>query len=153
MGPETAGAVMAISAIIGAATAGYTAYEQKVAADDAERIAKKNAELAEQETEEQARRLEKQQSRERSLAKAKAAASGVDITSGSTASYLAELEDWQKDELSWLVKTGKYAGQQYKDQGRLAKQQGYAQAWGSLGQMFSYTPDIYNSGQKAKWWG
>ena len=150
---QAAPAIMAISAVIGAATAGYTAYQQKVAAEDAERIAKKNAELAEQEAEEQARRVEKQQARELSLAKAKAAASGVDITSGSVADYLLEMEDWQKEELDWIRRTGRTSGQSYLDQGKIASQSAKTGAWTSLGQMFSYGPSIYEGGQKANWWG
>jgi hypothetical protein len=145
-------AIMAITAVIGAATAGYSAYQQHQAAGDAEKIAKRNAELAEQEAEEQARRIEKQQSRDLSLAKAKAAASGVDITSGSVSSYLMELEDWQKEELDWIKSTGKTSGQSYRDQGRLASQSAKSGSWQSLGQMFSYGPSIFESGQKAKWW-
>ena len=150
---EAAPAIMAISAVIGAATAGYSAYQQHAAAEDVEKIAKKNAELAEQEAEEQARRLEKQQARELSMAKAKAAASGVDITSGSISDYLTEMEDWQKEELDWIRTTGRTSGQSYRDQGRIASQSAKTGAWQSLGQMFSYGPGIYEGGQKAKWWG
>jgi len=149
---QAAPAIMAVSAVLGAATAGYSAYEQHQAAGEAEDIAKKNAQLAQQQADEEARRVAKTQARELALAKAKAAASGVDITSGSLDAYLADLEDWQKDELDWIRKTGKLRVSATLDQGKLASQTAKTQAWGSLGEMFSYAPSIYESGRKAEWW-
>ena len=147
---NAAPAIMAITAVIGAGTAAYSAKQQFDAADDAEKIAKKNAELSELETEEEARRLERSQERVSDLAKAKAAASGV---GGETVDlYLADIEDTQAEELNWLKRTGARRADILRDEGEIAKSQGRAGAFGSIGEGFSYAPSIYSGGRKAKWW-
>ena len=147
-----AATITAISAIIGAGTAAYSAYQQFEAADKAEEIAKKEDDLAKLETEEQARRLEKRQARAAGLLRAQAAASGLDPDSTTLELYEQEFLSTQQEELDWLRRTGYRRAENIREQGEFAKASGQQAGFGSIGQMFSYAPDIYEGGRKAKWW-
>ena len=141
----------AVGLVISALTTAYGAYQQYQSADDAKDIADKNAKMAKMETDEQAKRLEKQQSRQRSGALARAAASGVDIE-GTPAAYLEELEDVQQEELDWLRKTGYRRAAVLKEQGDFAAQQAYQGAFSSMASLFGQSSNIYGAGVKAEWW-
>lgn len=149
---EAAPAIMAISAIIGAGTAAYSAYSQAEAAEDAKKIGEQNAALARAETEEEARRLEKEQERTAGLARARAFASGVDPESMSTQLFLEDLETTQREELDWLRRSGYSRADIAEEQGELARAKGMAGAYASAGDVFASAPAIYESGQKAEWW-
>ena len=142
--------IMAVSAVAGAGTALYGAYKQSQAADDAQKIAKRNAELAETQTDEEVRRVKANQEREMGMAKAKAAAVGVGGESIDT--YLLDLQSVYDDEVSWMKRTGKASAQAMKDEGQFAANQAKSGALSSIGQAFSYAPAVYDAGADAGWW-
>lgn len=150
---QAAPAIMAVSAIIGAGTAVYSAYSQAQAAEDAKRIGEQNAALARAETEEEARRLEKQQERSTGLARARAFASGVDPNSASINLFLEDMEQTQEEELDWLKRSGYSRADILEEQGEFASNAATTAMWGSIGKAASYAPDIYSGGKKAEWWG
>ena len=144
----------AVGLVISAMTTAYSAYEQHKSADEAKDIADKNAKFAKMETDEQAKRLEKQQARQQSRALAAAAASGVDLE-GTPQAYLDELEDVQQEELDWLRKTGYRRAAVLKEQGDFAAQQAYQGAISSMASLFGQSYGIYEAGAnpKVNWWG
>ena len=150
---QAAAAVTIISAIVGAGTAVYSAKQQHDAAGDAEDLAKQNAKAAEAQTAEEARRLETTQQRDQSLARARAAASGVNPGSGTTSLFLEEMESTQESELEWLKRSGYYTSKALKDEGKMASAAAKTAAFGSAARAVSFAPTIYKTGEQAKWWG
>ena len=104
MGPEVAAGVAAISTLLSAGAGMYAASQKYEAADQAEEIAELNARNAEMEAEESARRLEKQQASNQSLARARAAASGAG--GESVANYLEDMEREDENQLDWIRRAG-----------------------------------------------
>jgi len=127
--------------IISAAGAGYSIYAGERAEDVADKRAaemeaqgRENAKLIEAETQEQARRVSAQQREAESMALAKAAASGVQV-SGSTKDYLSDMSTENKRQLDWLKKSG-------KSKANLARSGAYVSASG-----------VRESGTQAKYGG
>jgi hypothetical protein len=87
------------------ALAGYQVYSGERAADEQEDLARANAERQRMESDEAVRRLSARQEASESQAKAIAAASGVKVT-GSVTDYLDVMQKTNKDEVSWLRKSG-----------------------------------------------
>lgn len=145
-------AVMAISTIISTAVAGYTAVKQYGAAEDAERIAEQNAEMKRLETEEEARRLEKNQEREVSRARARAMASGIDPESKSYQLLIEDITTTHKEELDWLKKSGFSQAEILEEQGEYASAQAKTAAYGTVSNIFGSVPTAYERGQTAGWW-
>lgn len=102
-----------ISVAAAAASAAYSSYESHEAKKDAREAAKEalalselNASAAEQENQEAMRREERQQESDESLARAKAAASGVDIDDGSVGGYLQDMKAENELQLDWMKRSG-----------------------------------------------
>ena len=88
------------TALLTAGTAAYTGYQQSQAG-------KANEKLMRAETDEEARRLEKQQEENLSEGKARAAASGVaGKPGGSQTQFLENVQKEQGIQLAWLKKAG-----------------------------------------------
>ena len=147
-------AAPAIIAGLTAVTGAFLQYQagkrQEAAGKEAEKMAKKNAERERAETEEAARRLEKEQGRTMALARARAAASGVSGV-GSTGLFLSELESENRAELDWLLEAGKTRAEDILQQGRYARKGAASSAWQSYGGGLqsllggaSYIADWYN---------
>ena len=109
-----------------AATA-FSAYQQYEGAKDAEQLAKEQADRQKAEAEEMARRAEKDASRQESLARARAAASGIGA-GGSTALYMSELEKTQREEIDWIRRAGASQARLTRKEGRWAYRRGMAGA-------------------------
>lgn len=127
MGPEVAAAITAVSALVSAGAGFYAAHQQSEAADEAGEIAERNAERAEAEAEESARRLQRQQDANQSLARARSAASGV--VGGSIDDYLSGMEAEDARQLDWMRKSGKSQSDIIRAEGDLAVDRGKSAAW------------------------
>ncbi len=149
---QAAPVITAISAIATAGAAVYSGFRQLDAGDDAREISEREAELARAETEEEARRLEKAQERQESLAKARAAASGVRSDTGSVALFLKELGDENTRQLDWLRRTGLRRAKLIEEGGEFARYQARSRAFSSFGQAFGALPKFAEAGSKAGWW-
>ncbi len=90
---------MLATAVIGAGTAGYTAYQQH-------KMGQENKQLEMEETDEQASRLERQQEINLKRGRAAAGASGTRPGTGSQQTYLSDVAKQQESELAWLRKSG-----------------------------------------------
>ena len=119
-----------VVAVVGLVASAISAFVQWDAADDADEIAKKNAERERAEAEEQARRAKKSADRTNSLARARAAASG--IKGQSSDMYLAELEDEQNREIDWILSSGESRADIIEDEGERAQKIGRAGAFSTL---------------------
>ena len=123
-------AIPAIVAIVGLAASAYSAYQQADAADEAKEIAEMNADRERAESAEEARRAQKQADRTNSLARARAAASG--IAGESSDMYLAALEDEQQREVDWIRTSGSSRAKIIEKEGRRAHKIGNAEAWSTM---------------------
>jgi len=145
-----------LTAVIGAGVAIKSAQAQKAAAADAKKIGKQNASLAIAETEEQARRLKYNQSKEQAMTRARAYASGIDPESDTVKLVLAEQKKVNQEELDWLIASGysrasifKGEGQTASDVAKAAANQSYGQAATSL---LGAVGPTYKAGRQAQWW-
>lgn len=145
-------AVMAIATIVSAGVAAYSAYEQYGAAADAKKIAERNADRKRLETDEEARRVGKNQERELSRARARAMASGIDPESESYLLLVEDIATTQKEELDWLIKSGYSQADVLEEQGQVASAQAKAGAYSTVSDIFGSAPSAYERGQTAGWW-
>lgn len=90
---------------VGMAASGYNAYSQYQSGKQAEDIANMNASNMRRETEEEARRLERQQKMNQASMRARAAASGIKLD-GSSALYIDEQKKEDKRQLDWMKEAG-----------------------------------------------
>ncbi len=98
------GALIAM-AVVSAASAAYSIYSSKEAAEEQEKIAAANAARIKAENEEALRRLKKKQEETLAEARARAAASGV-TAEGTQRTYLEEMAEAFKSETDWLRQSG-----------------------------------------------
>ena len=91
--------MMAVSALVTAGTAGYSAKKQSD-------LGKKNEKLERQETDEQARRLGIQQDENLKVGRAAAGASGTRPGTGSQQTFISDVGKKQQAEMAWLKKAG-----------------------------------------------
>ncbi len=100
------GTILAVAAVvIAAAGTAYTVYSTERAASEQKKIAAANAARIKAENEEALRRLKKQQAATMAEARARAAASGVQVE-GTQKSYLEEMKEAFKSETDWLRDSG-----------------------------------------------
>ena len=147
---QAAPIIMAISAAVAAGTAVYSASEQSKAADEAKKLANKNAAAAEAEAEEAARRARKDADRVEATARARAAGSGVE--GETTDLYLKELETVNAEQIAWIKKSGASHADIARTQGKHAYRQGMAGAWGSMGTAAGHVGNVGTYGGQAGWW-
>lgn len=122
----------AISAIIAIGSTAYSTHQASKAEEEAGREAKRLANLNAADkmvaTEEETRRLRNQQTEEESLALARAAASGVDVSGSTSNLFLKTLTTENKAQLDWLRKSGLSASARIKEGGESAYRTGMTQA-------------------------
>jgi hypothetical protein len=110
---------------------GLSALENYDAAKDIEAIGDYNARLAEEQTEEQVRRMEQDQTQRLGLAQARAAASGA--SGATTDAYMNALAVSGKKEVDWLKKVGASRYDQALAEARTASNKAMSNFWGDLG--------------------
>lgn len=113
--------IAGIGVAVSAASAGYSIYQSKQAAEEAEDIADANAKREKMEAEEMAQRAEKDAAREESLARARAFASGVGGESQEM--YLDDLYASNRREIDWIRRSGSSRADLIKKEGRVAGKQ------------------------------
>lgn len=106
--------------------------QQKKAGQDAQAIADENAERTKRETEETIRRTGLSQEQSLSGAQAAQAGSGIRSGAGTSQTYLDEMQKTFQSDLDWIQESGASQESIQRAEGRLAKQQGKAQAWGTV---------------------
>ena len=126
------------------ASLGLTAlgvFQQYQAAQDARDAERENARLIEAENVEQARRMESENEARESSARARAAASGVNLT-GTTGEYLSEMERENTRQENWLKRSGASRADSARRRGDAAYSSGLADAIGTaaggFGQGFNW---------------
>lgn len=147
-----AGEIIAgIGLLISAASAGYSIYSSEQAAKEAEDIADANARREAMEAEEMAQRQEKEAAREESLARARAAASGVGGESQDI--YLEELSRTNQREIDWIRQSGRSRAAITRQSGASAasqaRREGVSAGLAGLGQAASYGSDWYSAASRS----
>jgi len=121
------------------------AVQQYKAGKDAKKIASQNAADSRQATEELKRKTAKEQKYTESLARARAAASGVG--GGTTDVYMAALEESGREELDWMSIVGASEANAAQAAGVGAQNQAMSGFWGSMGNVAKYGGQAYQSYQ------
>lgn len=111
-----------VAKVVGTGVSLFGAYNQYEAGRDA-------AKLAKDESNEQIRRQQAQDRARLAESRARAAASGINL-SGSTSDYLSAMEREQGRELNWLRKSGKARAEAFKDEGASSALGGLTKAAG-----------------------
>ena len=119
------------------------AVQQYKAGKDAKKIAAQNAANSRLATEELKRKTAKEQKYTESLARARAAASGVG--GGTTDIYMAALEESGKQELDWMSVVGASEANAAKAAGAGAYNTAMTGFWGSMGNVAQYGGEAYQS--------
>ena len=136
MGTELAVAGMVISLASGV----FQFASAQKAANEQEDIADQNAKREKEEAEELAQRAEDTAAREESLARARAAASGVG--GKSTNLYISDLTKRNQREIDWMRKSGKSKAKITQREGRAAasatRSQGAGSLFSSIGKSVDY---------------
>ena len=155
---------MAVVGAVAAVFSAYAGYEgNRKAQAAADRAAKKEQTMAahdaaaiEAETAEQQRRARNQADKTEAENRARAAASGVDIDTGTIDIALDSMSEEHARQISWMGKVGASAVQSALMGGsaraaaqRATGSQFAAQKWGSIAQGAS---NVYSIGQKSNWW-
>lgn len=122
---------MGIAAGISAGASLIGARKQKKAGKEAQRLADQNAARQRKETEETVRRTGASQRQAFGLTRAAGAASGI-RGGGSTAQYLEEMQKTFQEDLDWITESGGSQESIMRAEGRLAKKQASAGAWGTI---------------------
>ena len=135
-----------IIAVIGAAMSVYQGVQQSKQADEARDIAEQNAKREQAEAEEMARRKKKEATREESLTRARAEASGVG--GKSVEDYLATQHKTNAEEIAWIKKAGASQAAITRSEGKLAQQRGKTEAMASYGKAASYAAEGGSAGYK-----
>lgn len=105
--------------------------QQEQAAMESQRLAELNAVDAEVSNAREQENLRLSQAAEQSEARARAAASGVVIDSGSTGGFLDAKEQNAAGQLGWMKQVGESEVRNIRTEGETAKQQGLATAMGT----------------------
>jgi hypothetical protein len=123
-----------ISAVVVAAIGvGYGVYSTESARSDAKDISRANAAAAAAQTAEEAKRLEAENARIESLARARASASGVGGVSSNI--YLTALEKSGREEVDWLKEVGVSAYARALSEGEVAASKARASSVAGAGKL------------------
>ena len=118
-------------------------------AKQADQVGAVNAQFIQAETEESAFRMFETQKRNQATMRARQAASGVTMDSGSAVLYADAMKSANDRELAWLRRAGAQQSGNARYEGKIAKSQGMSGAIGSLAQGVS---SIYGYGGDKGWW-
>lgn len=124
-------AVNPVAGLVMAVTAGLSAKESYDAAKAAKEAARRAGEAETEFTAEQTRVMLAENERTESLARARAAASG--LSGASSEIYISALEESGRADIDWLKKVGESNVQAQIDAGTAAYHAARAQMWGSIG--------------------
>lgn len=138
------GEAAAIYYIVAAAAAAAGAKYSHDAAEEAEEAGEKRAEAARLEGEEKKRKLQKEATYRKSLAKARAGASGIKL-SGSVDTYLEAMDEATAKDLAWLDKATAMESSSAISSAELASLNSMSGAWGSLSNAASLGYSAYNA--------
>lgn len=133
--------VAVVMMVVSLATTAYSMHAQAQAADEAEKIAERNANRIEQEAEETARRAGKAASRTESLARARMFASGA--IGLSQEEYIEGMAETHQEEIDWIIKSGASQADIVRRQGSLAASQAEANIIATAGQGASDAANWY----------
>jgi len=117
--------------VISLAATAYGAYQQNAMAQEAKKMANRNADIEAKRVEETVRRARDTEERKLEGAKARAAATGVKAE-GTPEYYLEELERVGEEEIQWLKREGAWRVEALRAQGKYAAMQGEANMWGGV---------------------
>lgn len=134
---------------VSAAMAVVGAVGQMKAAKQAGKIGEMNAANIQAETAESAYRLHQDQQRTESMMRARMAASGAKMESGSFQLYADAMKEAHARDLDWLRRSGASQASMARYEGKTAKSSGMWQAAGSMAKGVS---GLYEYGS-ANWWG
>lgn len=127
-------AVPIVTGIIGTALSVYQGMEMLNIADDQEDIAKRNADREKEEAKEQARRERKEMDATEAEARARGAASGMNVDkSKSQVLFLANQKTEHARQIDWIRKSAKSRAKIIKREGDLEARKTRAGAWGKFG--------------------
>ena len=138
MGTGAEYVIMAVAAI----GSGVMAYEANEQGKD---IAEENKRLQALETQEEARRLEREQSKTEALARAKAAATGAGGESLDL--YLEDMETQHNKELNWLKFSGASRNKIMGQEAEMAYTAGWGNVIGSAGSAAGYLGEGAEAGE------
>jgi len=129
---------------ITAASAAAGAYQSYSTARKQEKAGEKAAVVDQSNTREEQRKLGKQQKYQRSLAKARAGASGVGM-GGSVQKYLEDLKSAGKVDMQWLGKVGASRSAASLTAGKLGASASMGGMWNNLGSAASSAYSAYSA--------
>ena len=145
-------AIQIASAAVGAIAQFSAAGEFESAGDEARALSERNAALIEAESREEGRRLKFQAEKEQSLARARAAASGITMA-GSPGLYVSEMENVMQDELDWLRKSSESRQDITRRTGEYQRDIAQTRAEGArIGGVQSLLGGAYGVGESYNWW-
>lgn len=122
---------MGTAAIIGGGIAIVGAIKQRKAGKEADALAQQDAAATERETAATIDRTRLQQKQALSATKARSGASGI-RSGGSTSEFMAEMERVFEEDIKNIQESGASQASMERAQGRIAKSQSTAAAWGSV---------------------
>lgn len=139
--------IAGVGLLVSAASTGYSIYSSDKAAEEAEDIADANARREAMEAEEMAQRAEKDAAREEALARARAAASGVEGESQDL--YLKDLTQTNRRDIDWIRSSGASQAALTRREGRTAastvRREGVAAGIAGLGQAANAAGSWYSA--------
>lgn len=145
-------AIMIASAAVGAVAHLSAAERFDESGEEARALAERNAALIEAESREEGRRLRFQAEKEQSLARARAAASGITMA-GSPGLHLAEMEQVLGDELDWLRRSSESRQDIMRRTGGYQRDIAQARGMGArLGAVQSVLGGVHGVGESYNWW-
>lgn len=122
---------MGTAAIIGGGLKLVGAVQQKKAGKAADALGRENAARTLRETAAQVKRTKEQQKQHLGSTRARAGASGIRSGAGSTSDFLEEMQRVFEEDIQFMEESGASQASIERAQGRLAKKQATASAWGS----------------------
>ena len=122
---------MGTAAIVGGGMKLIGARKQRKAGKAADAIGRENAAATLRETQAQVKRTKEQQEQSLGSARARSGASGIRSGAGSTTDFLEEMQRVFAEDIQFMEESGASQASIERAQGRLAKKQATASAWGS----------------------
>lgn len=123
---------MGTMAAISVGTSVIGARKQKKAGKQADAIAQQNARATERETAETIKRTGAAQEQTLASTRARSGASGIVSGAGSTTDFLDEMQKTFQEDLDWIQESGGSRASIERAEGRMAKKQASAAAWGTI---------------------
>lgn len=132
-----------VSAIVSLVSAIYGGYSDHRRGAQAKRRSKEKQRMETKVTNEKVKRMEEENRRRASIARARAGASGVG--GASTEVYISALEESGREEVDWLKEVGASIYAQHKMEGETAYSEAQQDMWGNVGQGVQAGVSLYDS--------